>query len=367
MIEDETQQQILIGESPAFLEIIDQVSIAARHGRPVLIVGERGTGKELIAGRLHFLSKRWERTFVQVNCGALSESLLDSELFGHEAGSFTGATNKRIGRFEEADKGSIFLDEIGTISLSTQEKILRITEYGSFQRLGGSKTLHVDVRLIGATNIDLPTAADLGDFRRDLLDRLAMDVVTLPPLRARKEDIITLAYHFSQKAAQERNWMSFPGFSDDIIEEILEYEWLGNIRELKNVMERAVYYAEDEYDIIRKLLFDPFQSPYRLEGAKKSGSAKSLFDKAKDQELSVPAESAQEVRKDISQRNLGSKGFSQAVEQFEKEMLEEAMEKSHYNQRAAAKHLKLTYHQFRHKLKKHNLYQKEKNVPKVNI
>ncbi|MBL4800783.1 MAG: sigma 54-interacting transcriptional regulator, partial [Emcibacter sp.] len=257
------QDQTLIGESPAFLEIIDQCSRAAKHDRPVLVIGERGTGKELIAARLHFLSPRWERGFIQVNCAALPENLLESELFGHEAGSFTGATARRIGRFEEADKGTLFLDEIATTSLSAQEKLLRVTEYGTFQRIGSNRTLQTDVRIIGATNIDLPSAADRGEFRHDLLDRLALDVITLPPLRHRRDDILLLAFQFAQRVAQEREWSSFPGFGDDMIEALMQHDWPGNIRELKNVVERAVYHAEDEFSLVDTMEIDPFDSPFR--------------------------------------------------------------------------------------------------------
>lgn len=332
------EQQIIIGESPAFLEIIEQASRAARHDRPVLVIGERGTGKELIASRLHFLSPRWEQKFVQVNCAALPDSLLESELFGHVAGAFTGAQGKRIGRFEEADKGTIFLDEIATTSLSAQEKILRITEYGTFQRIGSNKTIHSDVRIIGATNIDLPSAADTGDFRHDLLDRLALDVITLPPLRHRKEDILILAFHFGQKIAQELGWESFPGFTESIIEMLATYNWPGNVRELKNVIERAVYYSENEFEPIDKVLLDPFNSPYRP--------------------ASNPSKQRKEDKKEAqveTENSSRSVDFQESVENHEKELLNQALKVSKFNQKEAAKFLNLNYHQLRHQLKKHNL------------
>lgn len=333
------EQQTIIGESPSFLEVIEQTSRAAGHDRPVLVIGERGTGKELIASRLHFLSPRWEQKFIQVNCAALPDTLLESELFGHEAGAFTGATGKRIGRFEEADKGTLFLDEIATTSLAAQEKILRVTEYGTFQRVGSNKTLNTDVRIIGATNIDLPSVADIGDFRHDLLDRLALDVITVPPLRARKEDIIILSFHFGQKIAHERLWSSFPGFSSDMIEKLMDYDWPGNIRELKNVIERAVYYAEDEFDQIRNIILDPFQSPYRPKVKQPDTS-------------SVTAVTAPiKTEKDI----LGPCDFNETVERYEKELLQEALRENKFNQRHAAKYLNLSYHKLRHQLKKHDL------------
>jgi transcriptional regulator with GAF, ATPase, and Fis domain len=171
---------------PGWLSAQEHVSRVATLERPILVIGERGTGKELIGERLHFLSKRWEGPFVKVNCAALSETLLDSELFGHERGAFTGATEQRKGRFELADGGTIFLDEIATASQQVQEKLLRVVEYGEFQRLGGSRVLTTNVRIVAATNADLPAMAEAGEFRSDLLDRLAFDVITLPPLRARK-------------------------------------------------------------------------------------------------------------------------------------------------------------------------------------
>lgn len=328
------EQQIIIGESPSFLEIIEQTSKAASHDRAVLVIGERGTGKELIAARLHFLSPRWDQKFVQVNCAALPDTLLESELFGHEAGSFTGAAGKRIGRFEEAHRGSLFLDEIATTSLSAQEKILRITEYGTFQRLGSNKILNTDVRLIGATNIDLPEAADLGEFRHDLLDRLALDVITLPPLRVRKDDIIILAFHFGQKIAQERNWQSFPGFSESMTETMMDYHWPGNIRELKNVVERAVYYAEHEFEPIDQIILDPFKSPYRPQ--------------------KTPAKEKSE-KKEIPVSTQGPRDFQKATMKFERELLQQALKDNKFNQRQAAEHLSLSYHQLRHQLKKHAL------------
>jgi psp operon transcriptional activator len=333
------QDQTLIGESPAFLEIIDQCSRAARHDRPVLVIGERGTGKELIAARLHFLSPRWEKNFVQVNCAALPENLLESELFGHEAGAFTGANMKRIGRFEEANDGTLFLDEIATTSLSAQEKLLRVTEYGTFQRIGSNKTIQTDVRIIGATNIDLPAAADRGEFRHDLLDRLALDVITLPPLRHRRDDILLLAYQFGQRVAQDRGWSSFAGFSDDMIDALMQHHWPGNIRELKNVVERAVYHTEDEVTPIALLELDPFKSPFRPKTDKP----------AQSENTTSPAQQEQAV--------LDGKpiDYTRTIGTFETRILQDALEKNKFNQRDTAKFLNLTYHQLRHQLKKHDL------------
>ena len=236
----------LLGEAPSFLEVLDHVSQVAPLNKPILIVGERGTGKELIAARLHYLSGRWDQEYVKMNCAAISESLLETELFGHEAGAFTGATKMHQGRFERADKGSLFLDELATTSALVQEKLLRIIEYGEYERVGGSKTLNVDVRLIAATNEDLPSLANVGRFREDLLDRLAFDVITLPPLRARPEDIMLLAEQFAVTMASDLGMEFFPGFSARAIESLVGHQWPGNIRELKNVVERSVYRASDD-------------------------------------------------------------------------------------------------------------------------
>jgi len=339
------QDQTIIGESPAFLEIIDQCSRAAKHDRPVLVIGERGTGKELIAARLHFLSPRWDRNFVQINCAALPENLLESELFGHEAGSFTGASAKRIGRFEEADNGTLFLDEIATASLSAQEKLLRVSEYGAFQRIGSNKTLQTDVRIIGATNIDLPAAADRGAFRHDLLDRLALDVITLPPLRHRREDIMLLAFQFGQHVAHEREWESFPGFSDKMTDALMQHHWPGNIRELKNVIERAIYHAEDEYSAVDVMEIDPFKSPYR---------PRDKTALRPDRPEAIESRAAQ-PQADASLFDGTPIDYGQAVSSLEKRLLKDALESNKHHQRDTAKFLGLTYHQLRHQLKKHDL------------
>src|SRR5215467_8320247 len=224
----------MIGEAPGFRAALAQVSALAALDRPVLVVGERGTGKELVAARLTYLSPRWDKPFVKLNCATLAESLLDSELFGHEAGAFTGATRRRLSRFEMADHGTLFLDEIATASLAVQEKILRVIEYGAFERVGGNETHHVDVRVVAATNVDLPAEAEAGRFRRDLLDRLAFDVVTIPPLRQRAEDIPLLAEHFARSMSRELGRAAFSGFTAAALERLSAYPWPGNVRELKN-------------------------------------------------------------------------------------------------------------------------------------
>ena len=252
----------MLGESPAFLRTLEHVSLVAPLEKPVLIVGERGTGKELIASRLHFLSNRWEGQFIKMNCAAISETLLESELFGHEAGAFTGASRTHHGRFERAHGGTLFLDELANTSMLVQEKVLRVIEYGEFDRVGGSKTLTCDVRLVAATNQDLPALATQGKFRSDLLDRLAFDVITLPPLRDREEDILLLAGHFAVDMAKELGRDFFPGFSTEVQEMLSHNNWPGNVRELKNVVERCVYRTEPD-EVVSEVIFDPFASPYR--------------------------------------------------------------------------------------------------------
>jgi len=202
-----------IGQSYAFLDAVERASRAAPLNRPVLVIGERGTGKELIAERLHHLSSRWAGPLIIMNCAALPENLIEAELFGHEAGSFTGAAKTRHGRFEEADGGTLFLDELGTLSMPAQDRLLRATEYGEITRIGASKPISVDVRIVAATNENLPAQVDKGKFRADLLDRLSFEVITLPPLRAREGDVPLLTEHFGRRMSVELDWPNWPGFS----------------------------------------------------------------------------------------------------------------------------------------------------------
>jgi len=326
----------VIGESPCFLETLDHVSRAAQLYRPVVIVGERGTGKELIADRLHYLSPRWNQPFLKINCAALPESLLESELFGHEAGSFTGAAQRHIGRFERAEGGTLFLDEIVTMSARLQEKLLRVIEYGEFERVGGSRTLHSRARIISAANRDLPALTENKTFRPDLLDRLAFDVITLPPLRRRREDIPLLAEHFGLNMTMEMRRPYFPGFSEQVLRQLLEYQWPGNVRELKSVVERAVYHSPAEA-VISTVNFDPFASPFRLrEPADSAGQAPKT--------TSAPAAEAT------------PKDFKKYMADLEKRVLLQALAENRYNQRQTAEALSLSYHQLRGYLKKYNLF-----------
>src|SRR6188768_526335 len=251
-----------IGQSGAFLDAVERASRAAPMRRPVLVIGERGTGKELIAERLHRLSNRWEEPLVIMNCAALPETLIEAELFGHEQGSFTGATRARAGRFEEADRGTLFLDEIGTLSMAAQERLLRAVEYGEVTRIGASRPIRVDVRIVAATNEDLPALAEQGLFRADLLDRLSFEVITLPPLRVREGDIDVLADFFGRRMAAEIGWERWPGFASHVRQQLEDYPWPGNVRELRNLVERAVYRWDNWADPIGHVQFDPFDSPW---------------------------------------------------------------------------------------------------------
>jgi len=330
-------EQPIIGESPAFLGVLEDVSRAAPLDRPVLIVGERGTGKELIAERLHFLSGRWGGPLVKVNCAAISETLLESELFGHEIGAFTDASAQRHGRFERAHGGSLFLDELATTASNVQEKILRVIEYGQFERLGGSKTLEVDVRLIGATNLDLPALAAAGRFRADLLDRLAFDVITLPPLRERREDILPLAEHFAIRMTREMGREVFSGFTSPSIERMHNHPWPGNVRQLKNVIERAVYRHDEDDEPVGNLQFDPFDSPWR--------PAKDIKSKTASVETGAPN----------SPRGLIPEDLRAHLDDIEKNCVLAALDENRGQQKVAAKRLGLTYDQLRGILRKHDI------------
>jgi psp operon transcriptional activator len=329
----------MIGESASFLEMQEHVSLVAPLNKPVLIVGERGTGKELVAARLHFLSLRWEQTFLKINCAAVSETLLEAQLLGHEAGAFTGAVKQRKGFFERADGGTLFLDELANTELSVQEKILRVIEYGEFERLGGSETLSVDVRIVAATNEDLPELARQNRFREDLLDRLAFDVITLPPLRERSEDILVLAEHFAVGMVKELGGERFSGFSDAVTASLLNYPWPGNIRELKNVIERAVY--QNGEGVITKLVFNPFDSPYRL----------SAPGPERETDLAASSDSLAALRPP----EAGSFDFKSTVKGFEIALLRRALEQNQFNQKKAAETLSLSYHQLRGYLRKYDL------------
>ena len=384
----------ILGEDPVFLEVEEQVSRLAAIDRPCLVIGERGTGKELLATRLHYLSPRWDGPLVKVNCAALTESLLETELFGHEAGAFTGAQRQHTGRFERADGGTLVLDEIASASAAVQEKVLRVIEYGEMERVGGRRTIRLDVRVIGAANVDLPSLARGGAFRPDLLDRLAFEVVTLPPLRARPTDVMTLANAFALEITRALGRDVFPGFSPRAEKLLLGHSWPGNVRELKNVVERAVYRSASSETPVDTVVIDPFDSPWRLpadpDGAGPAPAPARLAPRSEmpDRRFDVPAgrsgtsvhpTGTSDRQSDTPAGRFEAPGqwneapagqpeapgsaeagdvpadFMAEVARFERGLLERALRASRHNQRDTARALGLGYHQLRRLLKKHAL------------
>jgi len=354
-VPNQFQQDNLIGQSNALLEVLEHVSQVAPLSKPVLIIGERGTGKELIAERLHYLSKRWDQSFIKLNCSSLSENLLESELFGHDAGAFTGASKKHEGRFERANGGTLFLDELANTSGLIQEKLLRVIEYGEFERVGGSKTVQTDVRLVCAANEDLPSLADAGEFRADLLDRLAFDVITLPPLRHRTEDIMPLAEYFAVGMARQLKLELFEGFSPRATQQLMDYSWPGNIREIKNVVERSVYRNAEMQAPIANIILDPFASPYRPTQRVKTLERQQTMPAAEP----APVQSANpDSQKSASQVINFPIDFKDHCEGLEVDLLKQALEAGQFNQKKTAELLGLSYHQLRGILKKYNLLDK---------
>jgi psp operon transcriptional activator len=330
----------VIGQSSVFLDALELASRAAALDRPVLVIGERGTGKELVAERLHRLSPRWDQPLVVMNCAALPETLIEAELFGHEAGAFTGATKARAGRFEEADGGTLFLDELGTLSMGAQERLLRAVEYGEVTRIGSSRPIRVDVRIVGATNEHLPDRVEKGTFRADLLDRLCFEVVTLPPLRARSGDVMVLADHFGRRMASEIGLESWPGFGPHALDTLSEYSWPGNVRELRNVVERAVYRWQRPGPI-DAIQIDPFASPHRPAPGGRVPAAP------------VPAPAGGDAV--VVACEDGPSDFKTRVARFERELLSRSLAEHRFNQRTTAEALGLSYDQLRHALRRHGL------------
>jgi psp operon transcriptional activator len=342
-MERETQ---FIGQSGTFQDAVERAARAAALDRPVLVIGERGTGKELIAERLHRLSARWDRPYVILNCAAMPETLIESELFGHEAGAFTGATRTRAGRFEEADGGTLFLDELATMSMGAQERLLRAVEYGEVTRVGSSRPIRVDVRIVAATNEHLPALAEAGRFRADLLDRLSFEVITLPPLRAREGDVEVLATYFGQRMAAVLGWDEWPGFGPRALAAMEGHDWPGNVRELRNVIERALYRWDDPTRPIDALNFDPFASPWQPAGRTAAVHGDGIAASAPPADapgLAAPSGAVSDLRA--------------AVDAYERQILSDTMTRCRFNQKVAAEALGLSYDQIRHALKKHGLNQ----------
>src|SRR6056297_371509 len=332
----------MIGDSAALATALAHLSSLAAIDRPALIIGERGTGKELAAQRLHFLSTRWEAPLAKINCAAMDDNLLDSELFGYEPGAFTGANRRHPGRFERAEGGTLFLDELATMSRRLQEKLLRVIEYGEFERLGGQQTLRVDVRVLGATNADLRNLAADGQFRADLLDRLSFDVVHLPPLRQRSGDIAVLAQHFAVAMSADLGWALFPGFTAGAMQELERHTWPGNVRELKNAVERSLYRWGEPSTPVDTIILDPFQSPFgEYSGADPAAAPVGTGENSADP-TSTSAEPA-------------GPGFTERIAAIEQQLLREALVANGHNQRRTAEALDLSYNQLRGLVRKYQL------------
>ena len=345
-----------VGQSEAFITFQEQISRVAPIDRPVMILGERGTGKELAAARIHFLSRRWQKPLVTLNCSALTPTLIGSELFGYEKGAFTGAGTRHTGRFEQASDGSLFLDEIGTIPMEVQEKILRVVEYGVFERVGSSRPIRVDVRIVAATNADLTAMVQAGTFKRDLLDRLSFEVIYVPPLRYRKEDILLLANHFASRMAFELGREKVPELTDRAQKKLSAYPWPGNIRELKNVVERAVYKSRTFR--IQDIVFDPFENPYADNAEireEKHVSPPLPQDLDALAPVSGRAPSAVTLE-NVSSEKTGQKQWAQdlltmplkeAVQALERHRVKQALVQKKFHHKKAAALLGLSYDQFR--------------------
>jgi DNA-binding NtrC family response regulator len=309
----------IIYKDPSMEAIVNMAGRVASSRTTVLIQGESGTGKELFARLVHATSPRSGKPMIVVNCGAIPETLLESELFGHEKGAFTGATARRIGRFEEADRGTLFLDEIGELSPPVQVKLLRFLQEREFQRLGGNQTIRADVRIISATNRNLEERVKEGAFREDLYYRLNVVSMTIPPLRDRKGEIPLLIEYFMKRFSSE-NDKEIEGLSSEAMDTLLKYDYPGNVRELENIIERAVVIARDRIISIKDLPFEDI-SPDHFSGHKEGGALKD------------------------------------EIESLERTRIEEALEETGNNQTRAAEILGITERTLRYKLKKYGLKQ----------
>ena len=312
LMQREAERHKMIGDSREMQQVFEKIKRISAIPRPVLITGERGTGKELVARGIHHLSVGYSKPLIVVNCAAFSDQLLESELFGHEKGSFTNADRQHIGKFEQANHGTLFLDEIGNMSLSFQKKIMRVVEYGTFRRVGGTREISIQARIVTATNADLGALISEGKFLPDLYDRLAFEEISLPPLRGRKGDIEVLANYFLKKFMEEVPAFQGKRLSETAIQQLNRYHFPGNIRELKNIIERAVY---------------------------------------RDTTNEITPEDIGFLN--TVDRNHSSGSFKERVEEYEKGLVDQAMQDCGGNQASAARLLGISYHQLRYFLKKY--------------
>ncbi len=315
----------IVGDSAAMQTVMTKIERVAPVPRPVLVLGPRGTGKELVARAIHTLSPRASEPYITINCAAVAESLLESELFGHEEGAFTGATKQKEGKFELADGGTLFLDEIGNMSLEFQAKILRVLEYQRFERVAGSESIQVNVRVIAATNADLKTAMAEGKFRADLYDRLAFEVITLPPLVQRLEDVPSLAAHFLVRFRQELAGLAVKEISAGALDRLAQYEYPGNVRELKNIVERACYMAQGEVLT------------------------------AADVDAALPPEASAAAQLGGDFHDDPRLPLDERVDNYEAYLCRDALERTRFKQKEAATLLGITYDQFRQRYRKYGL------------
>jgi len=311
----------IISASPLMEEALNMAARSANSRASVLIEGESGTGKELIARAIHFASPRKDKPLIVVNCAAISENLLESELFGHEKGAFTGAVQSRKGRLEEADGGTLFLDEVGDIPLTAQVKLLRFLQFGEFQRVGSNQTQKVDVRLIAATNRDLLNMIKNNQFREDFYYRLNVINIKIPPLRKRKEDIPLLIDHFIKKFAKE-NGRAIKGITREAMDILMKYDYPGNVRELENIIERAVVLSRSE-------IIETNDLPVQMQTI------------------------SQQDQKAPLRYYTGN--FRQKIEAFEKDLILDALKKADYNQSQAARELGLSERNLRYKMAKYGI------------
>jgi len=305
-----------IAKTPSMKHLLQQAQIYAPINRPILIRGERGTGKELIAKFIHESSDRKNKPFVAINCAAMTEQLLTSEIYGHEKGAFTGADTSRIGKLEQADGGTLFFDEIGNMSLSFQQKIIRVVEYQEFEKVRGTEKIKVDVRILSATNADLEEMMDEKLFMRDLYDRLTFAEIRIPPLRERREDIPSMIVQFVQNLHEEIPNLLNKKFKKEVVNSLMDYHWPGNIRELKNFVER-IYLGPADQEITLEDL------PLEMGGEK------------------------------VIESKLNFSGtFDEQVDLFKEQLIQNALLESNGKQKLASDILGMTYDQFRHYFKK---------------